>query len=213
MSNIDRQNDPGNIDWELEERYREEIDTCKTLWGNTGNPVYIWQAISFCFSIGMVRERRLSGTLPAPECVSPCELPDWCLRYLGLVASRMLLLSDGKDFRSFVQPVGSEEPSHDAYRADLDRRPELSLPEAATLVAAALEITRNGSNAFDLKRSLDQKRLDYLSLLQLQHDGLKRQAALDTIADETDVGDTRTVERRMSDVKKAYAPQPAKPTR
>jgi hypothetical protein len=105
----------------------------------TSNPLYVWHAILYC-----------------TMCEMP--LPDWCIGYLGSVAFNLFDLAAGVDFREHPSRRDSESAADVANRtvAHFDT-PTIEAERALELVPQALELSRQGKNAFTSLRSDEQK--------------------------------------------------------
>jgi hypothetical protein len=107
------------------------LRTLQAMHKATRNPVFVWWAIHFCLNEGP----RVS-------------LPEWCLEYLGDVASKMNALSGGRDFRKPVDRPGESESRNVTDSAVKKRHNKTDWRKMSELIPAALGFAARGKNVF-----------------------------------------------------------------
>ncbi len=185
------------------------IENYRTLWENTGNPLYVWKAIGVCFMFGAARVESQTGVRPSPPGPEPYPFPDWCIRYIGVLSCRIDILTEGKDFRGFPEPFGNGASTPENWRLAQEVKPTIEPIEAAELIGAATGIVRGGWNAFDRLNALASKELDDLAMDSLRADGKSTAEAMDILLQESGTNDDSTMRRRIREARLA---REAKPT-
>jgi hypothetical protein len=113
------------------------LGTLQAMHKATGNPVFVWWAIHFCLNEG-----------------TRVPLPEWCLEYLGDVASKMNALSGGRDFR---KPVDRPAESESRNVTDKKRRDGIDWRRMSELIPAALGFAAKGKNVFQAAQAAVMK--------------------------------------------------------
>jgi len=126
----------------------------------TGNPVFVWWAIHFCLEEG-----------------PPVPLPEWCLEYLGDVASKMNALSRGRDFRKPVDKPAESESRNVTDSATKTRHNRIEWRRMSELVPAALGFAAKGKNLFQAAQAA------VIKARGASHDRLLREVAGATTAE------------------------------
>jgi hypothetical protein len=188
-----------------EEHVAEWLEGMRLHWVNTGNPLYVWQAIGLCFTTGARRTQTMTGSMPPPPGSDPYPLPAWCLEYLGTVAVRVDALMQGKDFRRMPMPFGGAEPTQGNWQQMVDAQPTLNTTEAAEMMSHATGIVRSGWNAFDRLAELQEMEFDEFSDESLRFEGKSAREAMNILLQESGVNDERAMRRRIVKARSARA--------
>jgi hypothetical protein len=154
-----------------ESKFRDfELARLHGLYQQTGNSLCVWQAIWWC------RDGE------------PSALPDWCLQYLGEVASA---------FAKFSDQVA---------------RGEIDAQEASQGVPAALGLVRKGWNAFRREvTTATQQQLAIQYLFDRKH-GISSAQATENVREAVRVEEERSARRLIADgLKLLRANERAKP--
>ena len=193
----------------FEETVLAGIELNRARWEHTGNPVYVWKAISACFMLGAASTRLLTGSMPDPlPGAQPHPLPAWCLLYLGTIATRIDCLTEGKDFRLLPKPFGHLEPTAEVWENSRAIPPSLDPLGAAETMAQALGFIRDGWNAFERSAALAEKELDDFSEWALRSEGKSASEAMTILLQETGINDERTMRRRLAEARAARRGKP-----
>ncbi len=174
------------------------MEWCRLRWESTGSPAYVWRAIDACFAAASVDRHRRGlpvGPLPHSEA---CPFPPWCMAYLSIAASRMMALAEGIDYRNFPAPIGTCEPTPEAWLAAENPGATLAPGDAAGLTSAALGVVRGSWNGFQQYRSLSGMELDDFAVEALRFDGHSAASALSTVQNETGINDPRNLQKRIA---------------
>lgn len=139
----------------LEKEAFRNIRNLNVLADRTGNPLYTWKALDEWF---VLNEARTSADLPQ------LEVPQWCLDYLAIQARRLRDLAEGLDYRITPEPFGELPRNWESVERARRRKRTLSPLQATKQVLQALGFRRNGWNAFERARKLEQQDEDALSI-------------------------------------------------
>lgn len=121
---------------------------------NTGNPLFLWKALSAWFDVNLAREKQGSELLPMPQQFQT---------YLTVTARRLRDLSEGLDYRKTPEPFGELPRVWESVEIARRRRRTLSALQATKLALHAFGLRRSGWNAFERAEALAQQDVDALS--------------------------------------------------
>ena len=113
----------------------EHSQRLRELFEEKQNPLYVWEAIYAC--------------LCPPEGYPACAVPEWCQPYLGMVASRLLMLARLKNAKTFPASVADETPEEYKLRWKAWEQKEITTQRASELVPWVMMLERGGWNAFE----------------------------------------------------------------
>lgn len=132
----------------MEEQTLENIENFHELSNGTGNPLYVWHALSELFIINNARNKKE---------IDPFPIPKWCMDHLEIICRRIRDLSEGKDYKMAPKPFGNLPFTTQTVESAWHRKPTLSPLEATRQVLFALGLRRPGWNAFERFRKLQQQ--------------------------------------------------------
>jgi hypothetical protein len=159
----------------------QQLFTAKTAYENTGNPLFVWHAISFF--IGAANELLTDEVTPEWEPWTGI-LPKWCLDYLAKCASAVINMDWGCD----------SPPS-----------------ECAAMIPALFGFTKKGWNAFNERRELRGSQHVERYYYELRDEGISVQQAMNETLERYGLENERSVRRKIAAVAKAYTPRSNNP--
>ncbi len=189
----------------------ENMDELHALADGTGNPLYTWKALSMWFDMNEKRARAGSDWLA---------MPDWCLSYLAIVSRRLHDLTEGKDYMETPTPYGKLPSTWDSVKRAHRRKAVFSPAEARKRALHALGLKRNGWDAFERARKLDEQEEDAFIVDALCFNGLSKKAAIEAVLDlhgsraeepgskHRVTTEARSVHKRIAAVHRARMPKP-----
>jgi len=164
----------------LYESALNDIRICEAVWKNTGNPIYVWQAISLSFRLEANRLRLCDGRTPPLPMDKAAPFPAWCMEYLSQTCFNISkLLAEVEE----GETTGSKAK---------DRLP------------SELGFTCNNGNAFDRYIANSERRLDDLSVASLK-ERLCEKGAIEQATAEAKLQDERAMRKRLAEFKKVFA--------
>ncbi len=176
----------------------EELETLRTAYSNTGNPIYVWKAIHAVRFVTIVRADWNNHPTPWDPLSNPVQLPPWCTAYLSEAAKAVDELSWGIDSR---RPPGQPVPA-DFYARDF----ELSERQRLEVLPAVFGFSRQGWNAFAEYQAIKSIGFDVQAALgTLREEGVSAREAMDEMMERTGFTDERSVRRLFAKHRRTYS--------
>lgn len=156
---------------------------------DSGNALYVWEAISVVTSYPEVTEGE------------PQTFPPWVIAYLKEVSDDIAGLARGSNWRSARKAAEANRPINEVF-ADLKNgiRPS----ECVTVALESLRFTSPGKNAFSEYRSRDEALDEWVEYNDLLDDGLSPTQALREMLNAKDGMDERHLRRRLAAARKRF---------